>query len=348
MPDQPPVLVVDAGGTLVTRTRPGLAGRVVRAVREAEGATGRHEAALRAAVLTAADVGACLRALNLRSPGARSAVAEVLVEDHGDAVVLPGAKELLRTATGLGWRVVVATNAGPGTPKLPDELGRYVSAVIESRVYGLVKEDPRFWTRLLSEERVDPRAALVVGDSSVADQRTPEAAGLQSRRVGGDGVALAALTADLRAAGARPADAVAVVAGDREMWASWDVVAAPHLDSLVTRVTRARVRFAAGTTSGTAVVVRRRSRPPAVLADGDALPGVAWLIQPCERRPYTAPASLITLLEREGLSLNVLSPSEQRHAVSMIREARAGGTVAERTADLVLFLKERRKGGNTS
>ena len=55
------------------------------------------------------------------------------------------------------------------------------------------------------------------------------------------------------------------------------------------------------------------------------------------------PVKLRTLLQREGLDLDVLSPSEQRHALSMIREARASGTVAERTADLVLFLRARTK-----
>ncbi|GAB3838128.1 hypothetical protein [Dactylosporangium cerinum] len=66
MSDRRPVLLVDAGGTLVTRTRPGLAGRVVQVLRAA--GDGRPERRLRAAVLTAADPEACLRALGPLEP----------------------------------------------------------------------------------------------------------------------------------------------------------------------------------------------------------------------------------------------------------------------------------------
>jgi phosphoglycolate phosphatase-like HAD superfamily hydrolase len=347
MADRPPVpvLVVDAGCTLITRTRPGLTARVVQAVRDAEGGTAESESALRHAVLTTADPHACLRALNLRSAATRCAVAAVLAENPGDAIVLPGAEELLRTATDLGWKVIVATNAGPGTPELPDGLGRYLAGVVESRRCGLVKEDPRFWTRLVSEQQIDARMTLVVGDCEAADRRAPASAGLQSRLVAADGVGLVTLSRDLRAAGPQPPNSMAVVAGDHERWAGRDIVPAPHLDSLVTRVTRARLRFAAGTMSGVGVVIRRRSGPPAVVGHREGLPGVVWLLRGRERSQFTVPADLASLLERKGLSLDVLSASDRRHALSMIREARTASTVAERTAELVRLLEERGEDG---
>ncbi|MFJ6200051.1 HAD family hydrolase [Micromonospora sp. NPDC092111] len=343
MPDQPPVLIVDAGGTLVTRTRPGLAGRVLHALRAA--GDDRPGALLRAAVLTAVDVDTCLRHLDPLPPPARAAVLAELTGDPGDAVVLPGAEDLLGTAADLGWRVVVATNAGPGTPALPDDLDRHVDTTVESRRCGLVKDDPRFWQTLLAEQDVDPRTALVVGDDPVADRRVPEAAGLQSRLVGGDGTATTELVAQLRAAGSRPDGAGAVVAGRRERWAGRDVTVAPHLAGLVVRVTRARVRLTTGGTGGAAFVVRRRALPPAVVAAGGALPEFAWLHLPRDRRPYQAPADLKALLDAEGLSLEVLPPSDRRHALAMIREARSRAAVSARMADLVLFLRDRGKGG---
>lgn len=343
MSDRQPVLIVDAGGTLVTRTRPGLAGRVVRAVRAA--GDDRPEAEVRAAVLTAPDPDACLRRLGPLDPRARAAVLAELTDDPGDAVILPGAEELLDTAARLGWRVIVATNAGPGTPPLPEPLARHIDTVVESRGYGMVKDDPRFWVRLREEEKVDARAALVVGDDLAADQRAPEAAGLQTRLVGGDGTATAALTAQLRAAGARQQEAAAVVAGRREHFAGRDMIVAPHLAPLVVRVTRARVRLAAGAAGTAAVVVRRRALPPAVVAASGALPDLAWLHLPRDRRPYQAPAELRALLDAEGLSLDVLSASDRRHALAMIREARSSTAVSERMADLVLFLRDRGKGG---
>lgn len=340
MTDRRPVLLIDAGGTLITRTRPGLTARVVETVRRSEGLTSEAEANLRRAVLTAADSDSCLRALDL-PPDVLARVEAVLTEDQGTAVLMPGAEELLRTATELGWKVIVVSNAGPGTPELPHVLGRYMSGTAESRAYGLVKEDPRFWGKLLEIEQVDPRVALVVGDSEQADKWAPAVAGLQSRLVV---TGVAGLTADLTAAGPPPPRTVAVVAGDHEEWAGRDIVAAPHLDSLVARVTRARVPYAAGTAYGTGVVVRRRSGAPAMVGHREALPGVLWLLQGRERSQYRIPAALRSLLEHKGLSLDVLPPSDRRHALSMIHEARAGSTAAERAADLVRFLEER--GGN--
>lgn len=337
------MLLVDVGGTLITRTELGMATRVARAVRQAVGDNPELLEVVRRSMLTAPDVDACLRALDVVPPSVRSVVASVLSEDMGQAVTLPGAEDLLRTAAALGWTVVVATNAGPGTPDLPGELERHVTATVESRGCGLVKEDPLFWTRLVDEHLIDRGMALVVGDQEDADRRAPAAAGLQSRCVPSDGSGLATLIDDLLAAGPVPPDAVAVVAGDRERWAGRDIVCAPHLESLVTRVTRARVPFSAGSSTGVAVVVRRRSQPPAVVGHRTDLPAITWLLRGRERPQYTTPASLRTLLASQGLSLDVLSPSDQRHALSVIREARTDATVEERTRDLVRFLMERGK-----
>lgn len=338
MADRQPILVVDAGGTLVTRTRPGQTERVVQAVRRLGGLSAEAADELRRTVLTSADADSCLRGLG-PSPDLRPLVAAELAADPGDVIVLPGAEDLLRTATQAGWRVVVASNAGSGTPSLPDSLGRYVGSLVESRSCGLVKEDPRFWMKLIDAEQIDPRLALVVGDQRQADRDAPATAGLQSRLVrGGD---LETLVADLAAAGPLPPDALAVVAGDHEQWAGRDIVIAPHLNSLVTRVTRARVKYTTGAVDGAATVVRRQSRSPAVLGQRDALPGVAWLIPRRDRSPYTIPARLRGVLEEHGLSLDVLSPVDRRHALAMVHEARNDSTVAERTADLVRFLQKR-------
>ncbi|MFC6084179.1 hypothetical protein [Sphaerisporangium aureirubrum] len=82
-----------------------------------------------------------------------------------------------------------------------------------------------------------------------------------------------------------------------------------------------------------------------MVGDREELPGIAWLVRGRERPQYRIPASLSGLLEQKGLSLDVLSPSDRRHALSMIHEARAGSTLAERTADLVRFLEDRKDYG---
>jgi FMN phosphatase YigB (HAD superfamily) len=337
------VLVVDVGGTLITRTRQGLTGRIVQAVRRAHGLSPQAEKDLRETVLTSPDADACLRALD-RQPGIGPLVAAELAAEPGDVTVFPGAENLLSTATGNGWRVVVATNAGPGTPDLPGSLGRYVSAMAESRHYGIVKENPRFWIKLVDDEDIDPQLALVVGNDERSDRDAPAAAGLQSRLVGGGGPG--AIAVDLAAAGPPPEGVLAVVAGEHEEWAGQDVIVAPHLGKMLARVTRARVKYTAGETDGSATVVRRRSGPPAVVAQQRPLPAVAWLFQGRIRPPYTIPAGLRHALEAQGLSMDMLSTTDRRHALSMIREARDDSTAAERTADLVRYLRERSSAGS--
>jgi FMN phosphatase YigB (HAD superfamily) len=339
MADLRPVLVVDVGGTLLSRTRPGQTERIVRAVRRAHGITAAAESALRRIVLTSPDADACLEALR-SSPELRPQVAAELAADPGDAVVLPGAEDLLRTATANGWRIVVASNAGPGTPSLPKALAVHVESVAESRTCGFVKSDPRFWSRLIDSENLDPRLTLVIGDQAEDDRAAPVSAGLQARLVRAG--RLGDLAADLDAAGPPPPWAIAVVAGVHERWAGQDVAPAPHLGSMVTRVTRVHLQYSIQGGGGPAVVARRRSGPPAVVSGGPKpLPGVAWLLQGRDRSPYTVPGNLRGILKERGLSLDVLSKSDRRHALSMIHEARNDATVAERTADLVRFLEER-------
>lgn len=346
MTRRPPVLVVDAGNTLITRTRPGLTARVVQALLDVQDGIVRSDSEIRVAVLTSAELESCLSALDLGS-SARSAVATTLAEDHGEAIVLPGAEHLLRTATDLGWKVIVATNAGPRTPDLPDELTRYLSGVVESRTCGFVKEDPRFWRQLVEDAQLDPLMTVVVGDCEAADRLAPSIVGLQSRLIATGGPDLGALARDLEAAGTAPAQSFAVVAGDHEQWAGQDIVAAPHLDPLVTRVTRARVKFSTATTAGTAVIVRRRSKSPAVVGHVGALLGMVWLLRGRQRQPFTMPTNLRAALETKRLSLDVLPPPDRKHALSMIREAKTDATRAQRIADLVSFLEKRAQGDLT-
>jgi FMN phosphatase YigB (HAD superfamily) len=337
-----PTLIVDIGNTLLSRPRPGTCGRVIAALTEAGVTLGCEQAqAIGTAIFTAPAIEASEDILAGLYPGQRKLIADALREAPGPATILPGASELLSAASAAGWRVIAATNAAADTPPLPPELAA-ISAVAWSARYGLAKDDPRFWHALLEREQVSLRLALVVGDSPRADRDVPRAAGLQTRLARPGSGALAALAADIAAAGPMPPDAAAVVVSDGESWAGRPVVAAPHLESLVIRVTRSRHRFAVG--DGRPVwgqVVRRKSLPPAVVLDTEAMPGVSWLLRQRERSQFVAPARLRTALAAEGISLDDLSAADHRHAISMIREARNAETEAERIADLVRFLRDK-------
>nr|WP_145491760.1 MULTISPECIES: HAD family hydrolase [Streptomyces] len=341
MPDRRPTLVVDIGNTLVRRSRPGLLTRVLAVLRTS--GTPVDDSARRLVALTvftAPDRDTCTRALAARYPVAAAGLRDEVHSDDGHAVILDGARDLLATATDSGWRIVAATNAAVGTPALPPELAGLISVTATSWEYGKVKEDPSFWAALVQREGIDPLLTLVVGDSEPADRDAPMAAGLQARLVTRPGAVLA-LASQIGAAGPCPPEARALVAGDAEPWAGRAVVSAPHLTSLVTRVTRARHVFTSGEQRCQGTVVRRRALPPAVVADHQELPAVSWLLERRGRGTYVVPADLRRELQHQGLSLDGLGPEEYRHAIAMIREARSEQTTAERISDLVRYLKER-------
>jgi FMN phosphatase YigB (HAD superfamily) len=337
-----PTLIVDIGNTLLSRPRAGTRGRVIAALTEAGVTLGYEQVqAIETAIFTAPSLDASENIIASLYPSQRKLIAGALREPPGPATILPGARELLSEAIAAGWRIIAATNAAADAPPLPPELAA-ISAVAWSARYGLAKDDPRFWHALLEREQVSPQLALVVGDSPRADRDVPRAAGLQTRLARPGSGALAALAADIAAAGPMPSDAAAVVVSDGESWAGRPVVVAPHLESHVVRVTRSRHRFAVG--NGRPVrgeVVRRKSLPPAVVLDTEGMPGVSWLMRQRGHSQFVAPARLRTALAAEGISLDDLSAADHRHAVSMIREARQAETEAERIADLVRFLRDK-------
>lgn len=342
MANQVPTLIVDIGGTLVTRARPGTRSRVLTAL--AEGGApldAGQEQAIGDVIFTAPDLDACLRSLASMYPDRRDAIEAALREPAAPATIVPGALDLVTAAVATGWRVIAATNAAAGTPPLPPELAA-VSVTAWSTDYGVAKDDPRFWRLLVEREDVNPRLALVVGDSPRTDQEVPRAAGLQTRLARPGTGALATLAADLASAGPMPPDADAVVVTDGERWAGRPVATAPHLEDLVVRVTRSRHRFVTGDgRSYWGQVVRRKSLAPAVVLDADAVPGVSWLLRQRERSRFVAPAGLRAALAAEDISLDDLSAEDHRHAISMIREARDTDIAAARIADLVRFLRDK-------
>ncbi|HLI75927.1 MAG TPA: HAD family hydrolase, partial [Acidobacteriaceae bacterium] len=284
MKHQGPTLIADIGNTLISRSRPGTRSRVISALTE-HGIVleDDHERTIGKVIFTAPDLDACERSLAGIYPELRKVISDALHEPAGSATILPGAREVVSSATAAGWRVIAATNAAAGTPSLPSELDG-VSGIAWSAEYGVAKDDPRFWRMLLEREQVSPQLALVVGDSPRTDREVPRAVGLQTLLVQPDGCTLTTLAADLATAGPMPPGTAAVIVNDGEQWAGRPIVTAPHLESLVVRVTRSRHRLVTG--DGRACwgqVVRRKSLPPAVISEADHLPGVSWLLNQRER-----------------------------------------------------------------
>jgi len=347
-----PALVVDIGGTLVTRERPGAARRAMAALTRAgipvEAPAVRRFAL--EAVLTGSAIGTAASALadGLHlAPGQRRLVEAALSEPEGPARLRPGATRLLDEAHRQGWRVLAATNAASWVPDLPPALSARIETVHSSHELGLIKQDVAFWHALQRKAGLDPRSCLVLGDSTEADVVTPRRAGFCALPAGDGAPDLGMVTRALREAGAAPVGAVAVVAGTPTPWADRWVLECPHLRPLLAGVTRLPVRLATRTLAGRAALVRRRGRPPVVVReDGDPPPALAWLVARRTRPRLAVPGDLSSALEAAGADLRSLPPADARHLVSLVAEARDPATRQARVRDVLGHLTAQQEAGS--
>ncbi len=80
----------------------------------------------------------------------------------------PGALAFLRWLKAVGKRVILATNAHPGSLLVKDEqlnISAEVDAVISSNQFNAPKEDVAYWNGMQSVQPFDPARALFVDDS---------------------------------------------------------------------------------------------------------------------------------------------------------------------------------------
>ncbi|HUO81999.1 MAG TPA: GMP/IMP nucleotidase [Gammaproteobacteria bacterium] len=81
---------------------------------------------------------------------------------------LSEAPRFLEAVRGLGKRLVLVTNAHPGSLELKQArtgLGRHFDTMVSAHALGFPKEDVGFWTRLVALEDFDPARTLFVDDS---------------------------------------------------------------------------------------------------------------------------------------------------------------------------------------
>jgi putative hydrolase of the HAD superfamily len=81
---------------------------------------------------------------------------------------LPRAEAFLETASRLGKRLILVTNAHRVTLAIKSEqtgVESWMDAVVSSHDYGIEKERPEFWQRLEQEQQVRPGRALLIEDS---------------------------------------------------------------------------------------------------------------------------------------------------------------------------------------
>ncbi len=94
--------------------------------------------------------------------------------------IRPHAVELLDAMRAAGKRILLVTNAHPGSLSLKLEktqLAGHFDAVICAHALGLVKEQPQFWPRLRWQEDFDPATTLLVDDNETI-LRTAQAYGI--------------------------------------------------------------------------------------------------------------------------------------------------------------------------
>ncbi len=104
----------------------------------------------------------------------------ILAQVRPEYTPYPEVPEVLEELRRKGYRLAVVSN---WEPDLPDVLGRVglleaFDAVVASAVVGAAKPDPRIFRVALETLKVEPRAAVHVGDSYEADVQGARAAGI--------------------------------------------------------------------------------------------------------------------------------------------------------------------------
>ncbi|WP_437304754.1 HAD family hydrolase [Sorangium sp. So ce388] len=342
-----PHLLIDIGGTLIHRDKPGAKGRVIDWLARHRRPFDRREGRLSVAraVLTARDPEAAARAVARAhglSPSETVEILRLLTEDDGSPHVLEGAAEILAAARKHGWRVIYATNACGWSAPLPDSLLRAGDITVSSAELGILKDEPAFWRKLVADFGIDPRFALAVGDSEPADVIPARAAGLAAMLVGG-GDALPSLAAAIDAAGPIPQDAVGIAAGLTFQWGGCSIIEAANLTPLVERTTRTRLRLYPSSSQRTAVLIRRSDCPPALVAeDGETLPIVSWALPCPDQRMRVLPSDLAEALQRANIDAAAIDADLRRQLVAMVKEARDPEVRRVRIVEIVDFLAGRR------
>ena len=347
MNDAPtPALVVDIGGTLLRRTEPGALERTLRwlAVTGFDQTDLNKRLVVARAVLTSPDpataAAAVVSVLGL-DVAARATLVDLFAAPDGHIILADGAAELLAAARQHGWRVIAATNAARWASPLPSVIARHFDRVICSADVGLIKQEQTFWELLLRTVGIERRWTLAVGDNMPADIEPAWRLGIAAIHVDQAIVTAALLVPALRAVGPAPSDAIGLVAGPARSWAGRWVTSAPQLQTLVRTVTRAHVLVQTKNRVMSATVVRRRKEPPAVCCDRpqERPPLLAWLRERPDHRWVDCPSDLASALNTAGLPFASLPIRDQRHIVSLVREAKDPAVRIVRITDIVNHLR---------
>jgi len=96
--------------------------------------------------------------------------------------VFPEVPAVLARLRARGLRLAVVSNWDPRLPDLLESLGlaRSFDAIVYSSQVGVEKPDPRIFLSALGRLKVEPAAALHVGDGKVEDAEGAAAAGLHA------------------------------------------------------------------------------------------------------------------------------------------------------------------------
>jgi HAD superfamily hydrolase (TIGR01509 family) len=343
-------LIIDIGNTILTRSQPGAFHRTLKALTDFYIDTNKASTrcTVAEAILTGANQATAAEYLAEKfSLGIQEQkiLHKILCMPHGDVTILPGSLELLSRASDQGWRIIAATNAAAWVPELPSVVASYISATVSSSEVGLLKQDQKFWEYLCQSYDIDPLTCLVIGDDAEADVAAARRSGLLSLQVGPDTLSLLTVVKWLDHTSFRPPEAKALFAGTPESWAGRSILKVPHLAPLVESMTRRPVLLQSADGTQHAVIVRRRHRfPVLVLHDiTGCFPAFGWLSLRADHRPVQPPKDLAEALERAELSLSYLPVHDQRHMVSLVREAKNSEVRTARINNIIDHLQRLRE-----
>ncbi|MEM5471906.1 HAD family hydrolase [Hoeflea sp. AS60] len=337
-------ILVDIGGTILTRSKPGPKQRVIDVLRD-HLAISRQESQEAADItLTAGSRDAAVKRLTRHfslSQETANGVEAALREPEGEAQFIPGALDLIAACREKDIKIIYVTNAVSWAPALPVELMED-AAYVSSSSLGISKRDPQFWRTVLEAHGLDAQTCLSVGDSIENDVRPANQVGIAGIHIGEEGWDFAALAGTLTTADPSPAELDGFIAGPVNRITGYSVVECGHLANWVVDRTRSRAVIF---TSGARIhgeVVRASDERSALFVTKTVLPEslFGWIKFERDRRMTNLPRHIEEKIAARGRTFKGLVDHEHRHYLSLLIEAASEEILEERLKAIIELLPQ--------
>jgi FMN phosphatase YigB (HAD superfamily) len=327
-------VLLDIGGTILTRSKPGPKQRIINVLCRGMGLTQKQALIAADVTLTSETRALAIDRLTEEfrlSPDLARAVADALNEEEGDPCYLPGALDFVERCRLMGLRIVYTTNAVLWAPPLPPEFLEGALYVSSSSI-GISKRKRDFWKIVLLKYGLEAGACLSIGDSLANDIRPAQRVGIAGLLAGKRDWSFETYSDLLNGLLDKPVQSDGFVVGPVEVVSDYHVVECGHLAGYVEAKTRTRAVLRVKGERIWGEIVRAKDNRKALFVTENTVPDpvFGWIAVDPDRRITHVPTSIERMALERGRTFDGLPSHVRRHYLSLLLEAANDEILTER------------------